>query len=93
MSITVRFWANTQELVGKPEVEVPVDALEQPTARAVLMAVAEAENRDLSSVLRAGKSGSWGAVRVVRNGVLLPSLEVEVADGDTLMLFPLLGGG
>ena len=93
MSIKVRFWANTRELVGKPELDVQVEALQQSTVRGVLMAVAEAEDRDLSKVLRAGKAGSWSGVRVVRNGVLLPSLDVEVADGDTLQLFPLLGGG
>ena len=92
MSIKVRFWANTKELVGKPEVDVQVDGFSQPTARDVLLAVAEAEKRDLSSVLRTGTAG-WGGVRVVRNGVLLPSLDVRVADGDTLQLFPLLGGG
>jgi molybdopterin converting factor small subunit len=93
MSIKVRFWANTRELVGKPEVDVLVEGLSQPTVRDVLRAVAEAEKRDLSSVLRADAAGSGGGVRVVRNGVLLPSLDVRVADGDTLLLFPLLGGG
>jgi molybdopterin converting factor small subunit len=91
--IKVRFWANTQELVGKPEVEVRVDQFAHPTARDVLWAVAEAENRDLSHILRPEAPGAGGAVRVVRNGVLLPSLDVQVADGDTLQLFPLLGGG
>ncbi len=91
--IKVRFWANTQDLVGKPEVEVPVDGMTQPTARDVLRAVGEAEHRDLGNILRPEAPGAGGAVRVVRNGVLLPSLDVEVADGDTLMLFPLLGGG
>ena len=91
--IKVRFWANTRDLIGKPEVDVPADGLVQPTARDVLQAVAEAEHKDLSSVLRPNAAGMGGAVRVVRNGVLLPSLDVQVADGDTLLLFPLLGGG
>jgi molybdopterin converting factor small subunit len=91
--IKVRFWANTQDLVGKPEVDVEIDGATRPTARDVLQAVAEAEDKDLSSVLRAGAAGSGSGVRVVRNGVLLPSLDDQVVDGDTLMLFPLLGGG
>ncbi len=93
MSIKVRFWANTQELVGKPEVDVQVEGPAQPTVRDVLRAVGEAENRDLSSIVRVGAPAAGGAVRVVRNGALLPSLDVQVADGDTLMVFPLLGGG
>jgi len=93
MSIKVRFMANTRELVGKEEVDLQVDAVTPPTARDVLMAVAEAENRDFSSLLRAGEGGSWSAIRVVRNGLILPSLDVEVADGDVLWLVPLLGGG
>jgi molybdopterin converting factor small subunit len=91
--IKVRFWANTQDLVGKPEVDVEVDGVTQPTARDVLRAIAEAEHRDLGTVLQAGAAGSGSGVRVVRNGVLLPSLDDHVVDGDTLMLFPLLGGG
>jgi len=93
MSIKVRFMANIWELVGKEEVDLQVDEVTPPTAREVLMAVGEAENRDLSGLLRTGKGGSWSAVRVVRNGQVLPSLDVQVADGDVLMLFPLLGAG
>lgn len=93
MSIKVRFMASTRNLVDKEEVDLPIDAASEPTARDVLIAVGEAENRDLSSVLRAGEDGSWSAVRVVRNGVVLHSLDVQVADGDVLMLLPLLGAG
>jgi molybdopterin converting factor small subunit len=93
MSIKVRFMANTRDLVGKEEIDLQMDATTQPTARAVLMAVAEAENRDLSSLLRAGESGSWSAIRVVRNGRVLHSLDTQVADGDVLVLLPLLGAG
>lgn len=87
--------ANIWELVGKEEtdLEVDVNAVPPPTARDMIMAVAEAENRDFSSLLRAGRGGSWSAIRVVRNGRVLPSLDVEVADGDVLVLVPLLGGG
>lgn len=93
MSIKVRFMANTRDLVGKEEIDLQMDAVAHPTARDVLMAVAEAENRDLSSLLRAGESGSWSAIRVVRNGRVLHSLDVQVADGDVLVLLPLLGAG
>ena len=93
MSIKVRFMASTKNLVDKEEVDLPMDAATEPTARGVIMAVAEAEHRDLSSVLRAGEGGSWSAIRVVRNGVVLHSLDVQVADGDVLMLLPLLGAG
>jgi molybdopterin converting factor small subunit len=93
MSIKVRFMANTRDLVGKEEIDLSMDAVAQPTARGVLTAVAEAEDKDLSSVLRAGESGSWSAIRVVRNGLVLHSLDVQVADGDTLVLLPLLGAG
>jgi molybdopterin converting factor small subunit len=93
MSIKVRFMANIWELVGKEEVDLQVDEVTPPTAREVLMAVGEAENRDLSGLLRGGDGGSWSAVRVVRNGKVLPSLDVQVADGDVLALFPLLGAG
>ncbi len=92
MSIRVRFWANTVELLGKSEVTVQVDTL-APTARDVLQAVAKAEHRDLSSILRAGAARNGTAVRVVRNGRVLPSLDARVADGDTLILFPQLSGG
>jgi len=85
--------ANIWELVGKEEIEVQVDEVTPPTAREVIVAVGEAEHRDLSSLLRAGQGGSWSAVRVVRNGKVLPSLDVQVADGDVLALFPLLGAG
>ena len=93
MSVKVRFMANMRDLMGKEEVDLQVDALTQPTARDVLMAVAEAENRDWSSLLRAGATGSWSAVRVVRNGRVLHSLDVQVGDGDVLVLVPLLGAG
>jgi molybdopterin converting factor small subunit len=96
MSIKVRFMANIWEIVGKDEVdlEVDADADPPPTAREVIMKVAEAENRDFSSLLRVGEGGSsWSAIRVVRNGRVLPSLDVEVADGDVLVLVPLLGAG
>jgi molybdopterin converting factor small subunit len=94
MSIRVRCMANIWELVGKEEIEVQVDEVTPPTAREVIVAVGEAEHRDLSSLLRAGQSGSsWSAVRVVRNGQVLPSLDVQVADGDVLVLVPLLGAG
>jgi len=93
MSIRVRCMANIWELVGKEEIEVQVDEVTPPTAREVIVAVGEAEHRDLSSLLRAGKGGSWSAVRVVRNGKVLPSLDVQVADGDVLVLVPLLGAG
>ena len=93
MSIKVRCMANIWELVGKEEIELQVDEATPTTAREVLIAVGEAENRDLSSLLRAGEGGSWSAVRVVRNGKVLPSLDVQVADGDVLVLVPLLGAG
>ena len=93
MSIRVRCMANIWELVGKEEIEVQVDEVTPPTAREVIVAVGEAEHRDLSSLLRAGNGGSWSAVRVVRNGKVLPSLDVQVADGDVLVLVPLLGAG
>jgi len=93
MSIKVRFMANARDLVGKEEVDFPMDAVNEPTAREVLRAVAEAENRDLSSLLRAGEDGSWSALRVVRNGLVLHSLDVQVADGDVLVVVPLLGAG
>ncbi len=95
MSIKVRFMANIWELVGKEEMdlEVDVDAVPPPTARDLIKAVAEAENRDLSSLLRTGEGGSWSAIRVVRNGRVLPTLDAEVADGDVLVLVPLLGAG
>jgi molybdopterin converting factor small subunit len=93
MSIKVRFVANTRELVGKDEVDLQLDTVTQPTARDVLLAVAEAENRDLSSLLRTGESGSWSSIRVVRNGLVLHSLDAQVADGDVLVLVPLLGAG
>ncbi|MFH0915655.1 MAG: MoaD/ThiS family protein [bacterium] len=93
MSIKVRFMANAKDLVGKEEVDLQIDAAAQPTARDVLEAVARAENRDFSTLLRAGESGSWSAIRVVRNGRVLHSLDAEVADGDVLVLVPLLGAG
>lgn len=52
MSIKVQFFANTRNLVGKPEVDVEEVGLTQPTARDVLQAVAKAENKDLGAVLR-----------------------------------------
>ncbi len=93
MSIKVRFMANTRDLIGKEEIDLQMDGITQPTARDVLIAVAEAENKDLSGLLRAGGDGSWSAIRVVRNGRVLPSLDAQVADGDTLVLVPLLGAG
>ncbi len=93
MSIKVRFMANTRDLVGKEEIDLQMDAITEPTARDVIMAVAEAEKRDLSGLLRAGEGGSWSAIRVVRNGRVLHSLDVQVADGDVLVLVPLLGAG
>lgn len=93
MSIKIRFMANILEGFGEEEVDLQWDRDTAPTAREVLLAVGEAENRDLSGLLRAGKGGSWSAVRVVRNGKVLPSLDVQVADGDVLALFPLLGAG
>ena len=95
MSIKVRFMANIWELVGKDEtdLEVEVDADPPPTARDMIMAVAEAEHKDFSSLLRTGEGGSWSALRVVRNGAVLSSLDVPVADGDVLVLVPLLGAG
>jgi molybdopterin converting factor small subunit len=93
MSIKVRFMANTRNLVGKDEIDLQMDAIAPPTARGVLLAVAEAENGALSGLLRAGEGGSWSAIRVVRNGLVLHSLDVQVADGDVLTLLPLLGAG
>jgi len=93
MSIKVRFMASTKNLVDKEEVDLPIDAPSEPTVRGVLMAIAETENRDLSGLFQSGGSGSWGLVRVVRNGVVLQSLDVQVADGDVLMLLPLVGAG
>jgi molybdopterin converting factor small subunit len=93
MSIKVRFMANTRDLIGKEEIELQMDGVTESTARDVLMAVAEAENRDLTGLLRAGGSGSWSAVRVVRNGRVLHSLDALVTDGDVLVLLPLLGAG
>jgi molybdopterin converting factor small subunit len=93
VSIRVRFVANTRSLFGKEEADVRVDGLSRPTARDVLVALAESENKDLSGVLRAGETGSWSAIRVVRNGVVLLSLDAQVSDGDVLVLLPLLGAG
>jgi molybdopterin converting factor small subunit len=93
MSVKVRFTANIFQGVGEHEVDIDVEEDAAPTAREVLVAVGEAENRDLSGLLRTGQGGSWSAVRVVRNGRVLPSLDVQVADGDVLVLFPLLGAG
>jgi molybdopterin converting factor small subunit len=93
MSIKVRFLANTRDLIGKAEIDLQMDAAAQPTARGVLMAVAKAENKDLSRLLRAGEGGSWSAIRVVRNGQILHSLDGQVADGDVLVVVPMLGAG
>jgi molybdopterin converting factor small subunit len=93
MSVKIRFMANTRDLFDKEEVELQLGTVTEPTARDVLMAVAEAEDRDLSGLLRAGEGGSWSTVRVVRNGRVLHSLDAQVADGDVLVLFPLLGAG
>lgn len=96
MSVKVRFMANIWDHAGNEEMdlEVDVDAVPPPTARDLIKAVAEAENRDLSSLLRTSADGSsWSAIRVVRNDRVLTSLDVEVADGDVLVLVPLLGAG
>jgi molybdopterin converting factor small subunit len=93
MAIKVRFLANTRNLIGKDEIDLEMAWLPQATARGVLAALAEIEKRDLSSVLRVGEERSYSAVRVVQNGVVLPSLDHSVADGDVLVVLPLLGAG
>jgi len=93
MSIKVRFLANIRDLIGKAEIDLQMDAAAQPTARDVLMAVAKTENKDLSRLLRAGEGGSWSSIRVVRNGQILHSLDAQVADGDVLVVVPMLGAG
>lgn len=93
MSIKVRFLANMRDLFGKEEIDLSLDGVAELTARDVITAIAEAEKKDVSNLLRTGQGGSWGAVRVVRNGRVLNSLDESVADGDVLVLVPLLGAG
>lgn len=94
MHFKIYFMANMQLLMDKEEVELELCAPAEPTARDVLLALAEAENRDLSQLLTVGtEDRPWSAIRVVRNGHVLHSLDTTLTDGDTLTLLPLLAAG
>jgi molybdopterin converting factor small subunit len=93
MHFKIRFMANMKLLMGKEETELELFSPAEPTARDVLLALAKAENKDLSHLLAAGTDRSWSAIRVVRNGRVLESLDIKLTDGDTLALLPLLAAG
>jgi MoaD family protein len=96
MAVSVRFFANVRQLMGKDEMTLDLDPSRRYTVRDILTEITRSENKDLSSLLVEVKGQSRGTVRVVVNGREIRSLdgsEAPIEDGDCITIFPLLAGG
>jgi molybdopterin synthase sulfur carrier subunit len=96
MGVTVRFFANVRQSMGKDEVILDLDPGKRYTIKDILREISRSENTDLSFILREVNGESRGAVRVVVNGKEIRSIEgseASIKNGDRISIFPLLAGG
>jgi molybdopterin synthase sulfur carrier subunit len=96
MAVSVRFFANVRQLMGKDEMTLDLDPSRRYTVRDILTEITRSEKKDLSSLLVEVKGQSRGTVRVVVNGREIRSLdgsEATIENGDSITIFPLLAGG
>lgn len=96
MPVSVKFFANVRQLMGKKEITLDLDPTRRYTIKDILREITRSENKDLSTVLLEVKGQSRGAVRVVVNGKEIRSLdgsEATIQNGDCITIFPLLAGG
>jgi molybdopterin synthase sulfur carrier subunit len=96
MAVTVKFFANVRQVMGKQQVTMELDPSKSYTIKDVLREIAEAENKDLSTVLLEVQGESRGTVRVVVNGKEVRSIgeaDAAIEDGDNITIYPLLAGG
>jgi molybdopterin synthase sulfur carrier subunit len=96
MGVTVRFFANVRQSMGKEKVTLDLDPARRYTIKDILREILRSEDTDLSFILQEVNGESRGAVRVVVNGKEIRSLEVSEAsikNGDRISIFPLLAGG
>ena len=93
--VTVRFFANVQIFMGKTEVTVTMDNPNEPTIGDVISEVSRLVGKDLKGMAADEHGSSLGAVRIVLGDRLLleKPLDTKVKNGDTILVFPLLGGG
>jgi molybdopterin synthase sulfur carrier subunit len=96
MSISVKFFANVRELMGRKEVTLDLDPSKHYTVQEVLREITAFENKSLSTLLLEVKGEYRGTVRVVVNGTEIRSLDdsqTTIQDGDRISIYPLLAGG
>jgi molybdopterin converting factor small subunit len=89
MMITVSSWGNIKKQMGMEEVVLELTSSKVCT---VLEVLREIDWRDFCGT----KDIPNGAFRVLLNNKMISSLEesnVKVRDGDSIKVFPLLGGG
>jgi molybdopterin synthase sulfur carrier subunit len=96
MTVTVKFFANTRQLLGKEELTLSLDPSKIHSIRDVLLKITNSECNEISTMLIEITGNSCDTLQVVINGKNISSLdglETKVQDGDRIMIFPLLAGG
>jgi molybdopterin converting factor small subunit len=94
-TVTVKFFANVEILMGRKEVSLVFDDSKKPTVGDAIREVTKLGGKDLGSQVMDGSGKSLGRIRIVVNGELLhhEPFGVSIHDGDEILVFPLLAGG
>lgn len=96
MTVTVKFFANVRQLMGKKEITLYLDPSKHYTIKDILKKIAASENKELSTMLLQVQGELRATARIVVSGKeihFLDGLDTKVQDGDCITIFPLLAGG
>ncbi len=94
MKVTVRFWANIKQIAGRGELDIELSSCPNCSLEAILDEVNKHTSSRLCGYDSVREDGV--PVRILVNGKLVHSLEknnVEIVDGDSVTIFPLLASG
>ncbi len=94
-TVTMKFFANIEILMGKKEVKLVFDDSKKLTVGDVIQEVSRLGGKDLKDLVMDESGKSRGRIRIVVNGELLlqDPFGASIHDGDEILMFPLLAGG
>ena len=96
MPVTVRFFANVALFMGKKEVQLTLKDGKEFTVGEIIDEIDRIEGKNLRGELLGEGEKRQVGIRIVLNGSDVDFQEktrTKVSDGDTVSIFPLLGGG
>ena len=94
-TVTMKFFANIEILMGKKEVTLVFDDSKKLTVGDAIHEVSRLAGKGLCNLVMDESGKSRGRIRIVVNRELLlqDPFGVSIHDGDEILMFPLLAGG